>query len=177
MTLMYIILAQGAHLAGIKVANMYYRNFLIEGLCFFLLGNWMHYMQNRIHVDNRILIAVIVFTTLLCPVERLLLRRDFGVNIVTFPQVAAIFLYGIQNPVKFKGSALCSFGTKYSMLIYVLHPAVWHTMEAIYSKAFLTENVVALYLMPILVLGLSVFCAIVFRDIMDSIKQKRYSND
>lgn len=175
--LLYILLAQGAHLAGIKVANMYYRNFLIEGLCFFLLGNWMHHAQARIHVDNWILVAVIVIFTLLCPVERLLMGRDFGVNIVTFPQVAAIFLYGIQNPDKFKGSAMCTFGTKCSMLIYVFHPAVWHTMEAVYSKMQLTETTAALYLMPILVLALSACCALVFQYMMDFYKKKRFSDD
>lgn len=52
----YICLAQGAHLAGVAVPNIIYRNFLIEGFCFFMLGNWIHCNQNKIRISNSSLV-------------------------------------------------------------------------------------------------------------------------
>ena len=48
MIFVYIILAQGMHLAGIKIPNMYYRNFFVEGLCFFTMGNWIHAYKSKL---------------------------------------------------------------------------------------------------------------------------------
>lgn len=158
----YICLAQGAHLAGVAVPNIIYRNFLIEGFCFFMLGNWIHCNQNKIRISNSSLVVIIFICTLLCFVERALVGRDFGVNIVTFPQVTAIFLYGVNNPKRFDGNLLQKIGTRLSMLVYLLHPAVWHTLEAIYVKCNLNNNIVALYLMPVFVLGFTLLCSIIY---------------
>ena len=51
----YICMAQGAHLCGIKVPNMYYRNWLIEGLPFFFAGHWIHANQEKIRVSDKML--------------------------------------------------------------------------------------------------------------------------
>lgn len=48
MIFVYILLAQGMHLAGIKIPNMYYRNFFVEGLCFFTMGNWIHAYKSKL---------------------------------------------------------------------------------------------------------------------------------
>ena len=168
----YICLAQGAHLAGISVQNMYYRNFLVEGLCFFLLGNWIRSRKDRLNLTNRALLAVIILSTLLCPVERMLMGRDFGVNIVTFPQVTALFLYGLNNPTKGKGSVLGRLGGKLSMLVYIFHPAVWHTLEAVYAKLHWNQRTSMLYLMPVLVVGLTIACAVIYRGVLGVIKKR-----
>ena len=66
----YICLAQGAYIAGVAVPNIIYRNFLIEGFCFFMLGNWIHCNQNKIRISNSSLVVIIFICTLLCFVER-----------------------------------------------------------------------------------------------------------
>lgn len=172
LAILYILLAQVAHLAGVTVPNMIYRNFLIEGFCFFMLGNWICYKQDKTRISNRTLVIVIVFSTLLCFVERFFMGRDFGVNIVTFPQVTAIFLYGVNNPKKFCGNALQITGTKLSMLIYILHPAVWHIIEAVYGRCSLENNITALYLMPLLVLGFTIICGIMYAKILELINKR-----
>lgn len=163
--LAYIALAQGAHLLGKSVPNMIYRNFLIEGFPMFSLGCWVHENEERIQVSNRTLnIGIIVFT-ILCPVERLLMGRDFGVNIVSFPQVICIFLYCIKNPEKGKDSWLAVLGLKYSLYMYVFHPAVWHGLEKLYSVARISDNLFAQYLMPVLCVILTLLVSITFTAI------------
>lgn len=63
--LVYICLAQGAHLAGIHVPNLIYRNFLIEGFPFFMLGHWIHRNQDKIQISNRALLLIFLAATLL----------------------------------------------------------------------------------------------------------------
>lgn len=160
--IMYIALAQGARLLGVKIPNMIYRNFLIEGFPLFSLGYWLHRDGKRIHISNKVLRIVIVVTTLLCPFERFLMRRDFGVNIVTFPQVISIFLYCINNPEKGKNSLIVMLGLKYSLYVYVFHPAVWHSLERIYEAAHISDNIFAMYMMPILCVTITILLSIVF---------------
>lgn len=158
----YIALAQGAHLLGVAIPNMIYKNFLIEGFPLFSLGYWLHRDGKRIHISNKVISIMIVVTTLLCPFERLLMRRDFGVNIVTFPQVISIFLYCINNPEKGKNSLIMMLGLKYSLYVYVFHPAVWHSLERIYEAAHISDNIFAMYMMPILCVTITILLSVVF---------------
>ena len=84
--IVYICLAQGAYLCGIRIPNMCYRNWLIEGLPFFFAGHWIHANQDRIRISDKVLLLIILVSTLLCLVERKLLGRDFGMNIMTIPR-------------------------------------------------------------------------------------------
>ena len=137
--LIYITLAQGVHLAGISMPNMLYRNWLIEAYPYFMLGHWIHEYKDRINISNKSLITIIIVTTLLCWVERYLMGRDFGVNIMTIPQVFALFVYAVKNPTRHEG-VVQRLGRDCSMMVYILHPAVWHTFEGIYEKAGLLDK-------------------------------------
>jgi len=171
MFVVYVVMAQGVHLADYHVPNMLYRNWLVEAFPFFMLGHWIHGNQDKISISNKTLILIIAVSTLLCWVERWFMGRDFGVNIVTMPQVFALFFYGVQNPSKHEG-VIQRIGRDCSMLVYILHPAVWHSLEGIYNKFDWNDKMFALYMMPILVLGVSILLAIVFNKLMDMVRQK-----
>lgn len=170
--LAYIAMAQGAHLAGVKIPNLYYRNWLIEAFPYFMLGHWIHENQDRITLSNKVLITIIVVSTILCWVERWLMGRDFGVNIVTILQVFALFVYGVKNPTHHEG-VVQRLGRDCSMLVYILHPAIWHSIDAVYSKVNVADVMFVQYIKPILVLTLSIVFAILFNYIMASIKTKK----
>ena len=152
---LYYVLAQGAHLSGFHVPNYIYRNWLIEGFPFFMLGHFLHEYQDRIHIKNNILLIVIVISTILCLPERYLMGRDFGVNICTPPQVIALMLYAIKNPYRNKG-VIQKLGKYCSMFVYILHPAVWHSMDGIYQINGISGNICALYLKPIVVVIITI---------------------
>lgn len=174
----YIILAQGLHLAGKSVPNMIYRNFLFEGFPFFMLGHLMHHKEDKIcnYFKNNVLLILLAFFTLLCLGERYVMGRDFGVNICTFPQVICIFILGMKNPANFEQHILRKIGTKLSMFVYIIHPFVWHTLEFAYefaySKVNLYENIAALYLMPILVLIVTLILSAILVSILKLYKKK-----
>lgn len=172
MFVVYICLAQGAHLYSIKIPNMIYRNWLIEAFPYFMLGHWIHEYQERIKLSNRTLISIIVVATFLCWIERWIMGRDFGVNIVTIPQVFAIFVYGVKNPTKCAG-AVQRLGRDCSMMVYILHPVVWHSLESVYWKMGLADKTLVLYLMPLLVLTISILEAFVFNEIVEKYKSLR----
>ena len=160
--IIYIIMAQGMHLYGIKVTNYYYRNFLIEGFPLFSLGYLIHEKEEQIKVSDKILIGTMIVSTLLCPVERALLGRDFGVNIVTFFQVVSIFLYCLKHPDLGKGNRLAEFGATYSMYIYLFHPAIWILLKKVYKLLGLRSYPIAMYLMPIFCVLLTCFISFAF---------------
>jgi hypothetical protein len=170
----YIAMAQGAHLAGIKVPNMWYRNFLVEGFSLFSLGYLLRTTAGRLKFSNRVLWTVLAVSTLLCPLERVLMGRDFGVNIVTFPQVASLFLLCIENPGWGQGSLLAGLGLKYSMLVYVLHPAVWHLLDRFYAAAGVAGNTAVAYLRPVLCVAATICAAVAFTAIRNALSSRTF---
>lgn len=158
----YILAAQGVHLLGYSIPNPYYKNFLIEGFPLFALGFWIHEHQDQIRLSNRFLILTVVISSLLCPVERMLVGRDFGVNIVSFPQATALFLLGVKKPGFGAGKPLNQLGAKYSLYVYIIHPAVWHLLDKLYAILKTDQNAAALYARPVLCAAVTILCAMVF---------------
>lgn len=154
----YVVMAQGMHLAGHHVPNMIYRNWLVEGFAYFMLGHWIHHHQDKQKFSNNIFLTIVLVSTLLCWVERFFMGRDFGVNIVTIPQVFSMFLYAVYNPTLHKGT-IQEIGRRYSMFVYIIHPAVWHGLELVYAKFGFSENMPALYAMPIIVVILTLIAS------------------
>ena len=168
---LYVLLAQGLHIGGIHVPNFVYKNWLIEGFGFFTLGLVLHQNKDGVKVSNSVLLGIIVLTSLLCLVERYLLGRDFGVNICSIPQVIALTLYAINNPLRHAG-VIQRLGRDCSMMVYILHPAIWHSMDRIYHHVGIWDNMPAQYLKPILVAGLSIILAVAFNTIVKSYNQR-----
>ncbi|MGN0156489.1 MAG: acyltransferase family protein [Lachnospiraceae bacterium] len=158
----YIFLAQGLHFMGVYVPNYLYRNFLIEGFPFFMLGHFLHSRYDRIRISNTVLIVVLAIFTALNLVERYICGRDFGVNICSIPQVIALFQLGIQNATWGKG-IIQIIGKKYSMMIYILHPIVWKILELLYDSLYLYERQIALYLMPFATFFISLAIAAMYQ--------------
>lgn len=166
---LYIVLAQGFHIVGISAPNFFYKNWLVEGLGFFTLGYVLHKYCEKIKVNNSLLIAFILVFTVLSLVERYLLGRDFGVNICSIPQVIALFLYGVANPTRHEG-AIQKLGKTCSMFVYILHPFVWHSLERVYSAIHVDDNLFALYLMPLLVLGITIIFSLACYKVQSNLK-------
>lgn len=171
MFVLYFSLAQGMHAFGGSVPNFYYRNFLVEGFPFFMLGHWIHKNQSNLCINNNLLLALIALTTILCIPERYLFRRDFGVNIMTLPQVFCLFLYAVNNPLKNNG-LIQEMGKRYSMYIYILHPIIWYTLRYVYDYLHISDNLIAQYLMPIEVLVFTILLSFIVEGANRSISKK-----
>lgn len=169
---LYTLLAQGAHLAGYDIPNMYYRNWLIEGFPYFMMGHWIHKNQESLKIKNSVLVAVVCVSTLLCLAERKLMGRDFGVNICTIPQVVALFLLAVNNG-EVRVSFLQHMGKKYSLMIYILHPMVQLVLDGLYSRSGLAGSVAALYLKPLAVVALTMLVSAVLLRMKTGLSLKR----
>lgn len=170
--IIFVFLGQGMHLLGKHIPNYIYRNFLFEGFPCFMLGHFLHYQQDKIHAKNMLLIGILTVSTGLCLVERYLLGRDFGINISSFPQVISLFLLGVKNSGKMQG-VIQTVGKKASLYVYIIHKPLWHCVERIYSLLHIDNNLMALYLMPIVVVCLSLALAFLCYRIVTEIKTKR----
>jgi len=170
----YILLAQGLHIIGIHVPNCIYRNWAVEGIAFFMLGHWIHSIEHRIRISNSTLIWIFAISTLLCLPERYLIGRDFGVNICSIPQVTALFLYAVNNPLRHQGYVQL-LGKNCSMYVYILHPAVWNVMKMLYKAIHIDNNTAALYVMPLLVLLITIVISMVCHNV--KFKLSKISNN
>lgn len=174
--LAYIALAQGVHLVGIKLPNMIYRNFLIEGFPLFMGGYWLHLNSAKVTAkfSDRWLLFLFCASSIACLLERMALGRDFGVNIATFPQLTSLFILGMKHPEKFDSSALGWMGKRLSMFVYVLHIFVWRKLvNRIYSIVHISKNPLALYLKPIVVVVVTIVFSYVIVFCMDRFMHKR----
>lgn len=169
---LYVVLAQGLHIAGLHVPNFLYKNWLIEGMGFFSLGYAIHKYYKSVSISDSRLLLIFFLSTFLSLVERFLLGRDFGVNICSIPQVLALFFYGIKNSNMHKG-ILQELGKCCSMFVYILHPFVWHSLERVYKALNISDDILALYLMPVIVLALTILFSIVCYKIQSKINTQK----
>ena len=170
-----IVLNRGDYLIGISVPRTLYRNFLIEGFPMFMLGHLIRKYQEKIvsKFTNIQLILIISVSILLCLAERFAFGRDFRYCISSFPQAAAIFVFALKNGSMGSTRALTKLGVKYSLFVYVLHPFVWHTLEQGYSKVGIAKNTAALYLLPVLVVIVTIILSIIIDKVISLINNRR----
>ena len=133
--ILLFVLGQGFHLLDIRIPvpgfvrgdfgadtsqvahlpNFVYRNWLIEGLAFFLLGRWIKEKKDKVKLSNTVLLVIVGVSTVLCLLERRVMGRDFGVNICTHKlQHSFYMLSKIRTDIKdlfsgLEGIALCWF--------------------------------------------------------------------
>ena len=163
------------HLSGgsrfAHVPNFVYRNWLIEGLAFFMLGRWIKENKDKVKISNTVLMIVVVLSSLLCLVERQIMGRDFGVNICTLPQVFALFLYAVKNRNRHAG-LMQRVGKDCSMLVYILHVFIWDVIAKVYVILGISNNSLAKFLLPIFVVVASIVTAMVFNRFVFVFKNK-----
>lgn len=151
----------------VSVPNFLYRNWLIEGFAFFMLGRWLKENGNNLTMSNRMVIILFVVSSILCLVERKLMGRDFGVNIFTLPQVLSLFLYAINNPNGHEGF-MQRIGRDCSMIVYIVHIFIWQVLAIFYRSIGLDSSKIALYLLPVLVVIFSIALSVMYNRIIAS---------
>ena len=154
----------------VSIPNFIYRNWLIEGFAFFMLGRWIKENKDKVNLSNTSLMIIVVVSSLLCLLERRLMGRDFGVNICTLPQVFTLFLYAVKNPERHAG-LMQRIGRDCSMLVYILHIFVWEAIAKVYGAIGMNDNLLALYLLPIIVVIVSILMALLFNWIVSQAKK------
>ena len=173
-------------LFGESVSLFYSRNFLLCGLPYFLIGN---YLSNHIfRIKNKLLfllISTFYFVTLL--EQKLLFHFDLlfhcDLFIGTTLLAVTIFLLFMQNENWFNNKicvTLAGYGKNYSFIIYIVHSIIIEMFSKVISMCGsyteLLENIFR-WCGPIVVLICSTFVAAVWVMINKNIKQLRTSKN
>ncbi len=113
-------------LANVYVSKAYEHwfyagNFLLTGLPFFLLGNYLKKEDKK--VGDELVTACIVVGIIGTLVENYF-KSDCYCYVATIPLALGAFWFGIATEKPRVPAALATFGTKYSMLLFLLHCSV-----------------------------------------------------
>lgn len=127
-----LIMTYGGLIFDFEIPNFYYRNFIFEGLPFFIFGHFVHKHQDKIKISNLWLLLILVASTALVLVETKLTGRNFDMNITNTIQIVAIFLLAVKNPNFGKG-VLANLGRDLSLYVYIIHIAIRRFVLAAYS--------------------------------------------
>lgn len=107
-----------------------YRNFLVLGIPFFLLGHYIRANEEKLKAklsNSVLIIAIIVGTVEAIAVGHLHFQKNIYLG--TFVAVFMIFVFVIKNEEKIKIPLLASMGEKHSLYIYILHQMINNTIK------------------------------------------------
>ncbi len=169
MFVVLIAMQQGMSLMGYSLKPYYFRNFLIEGFPFFMLGHFLHDKEGKWSVSNRLLLIIVFISALSSVVESFMFKRFVKVFLSTYPLVICLFLYAIDNPNRHQGT-IQYIGKNLSLPIYILHWMVMMVVDrAIHHYGF--EKVVLLqWMRPIIVVGTTLLLSVLYEKLFESKK-------
>ncbi len=153
-----ILFSQSFLIFGKELGPDFYRNAWIEGYSFFTLGYFLHDKKDKLNINNKALISIIIFLVIVSVVERFGLGRVSALHISTYPLVISLFIYAINNSEKHAG-AIQQIGKKYSMYVYILHIFFWIYMDKVLNVIGWSEQPLALWFRPLIVLFLTVLAS------------------
>lgn len=167
----------GNVLIAMEIEKVYYRNFLLFGFPFFMLGNWLCKNRSKVleKVNEKKGYTVLVCGVLLGFLEWFLLGRHemyFGTLLV----LAGIFTLSMKFPEKKEKSFITKIGNEYSLFIYVTHSGLMVIMERFAEKIFVPGTVfyyIYYFARPFIIFGTCIIMAWIFYKIWNMF-QKRY---
>lgn len=164
-------------LFGVEVDKVYYRNFLLFGLPFFLLGNYLH--RCREEVVKKLSVTTcgwMFFIGLVLGVGEWFVfgRREMylGTILITI----SVFVLTMHKPQKKSNSFLTKVGKEYSLFVYMIHYSFIIVLESVFDSAMAVDSgiyYVYRFAKPFLVFGGSVMSAWIFYYLLHRLKNGR----
>lgn len=161
----HMILGNVLILFGIEVSKLYYRNFLLFGLPFLLLGVWLRRNQVRVleKISTGTTIILMAAGPLLSIAEWFVFgRRELFFGSILF--VIGAFVYALHKPEAKQKSVITAIGERYSLFVYIVHVSLISVLDRLAYK-LLPDGVVTLvyeYAKTFLIFGISIVGAYVF---------------
>lgn len=162
----HFVLGNVLILFGLEITKYYYRNFLLFGLPFFMLGNWLR--KNETVIMGKLTIRkcqyLLMMGLLLGAGEWFLVgRRELYLG--SLVSVIGIFIWTLYQPEKNKNSFWVKVGEEYSLLIYIVHYSVMIVMERFSEKLIVANNILYYvygFVKPFIIFCISLFVAFAF---------------
>lgn len=177
LVVVHLVLGNVLVLFGIEIPKLYYRNFLLFGLPFFLLGNWIHKHQSiilrKIQVRS---CRILLLTGLILGVVEWFITGRHEMHVGSILVVMGIFVLSLQQPENRKESFITKIGKEYSLFIYIVHYSLMLVMERFAEKLLMPESA-AYYVYysarPFLIFGICLIGAEIFYKLLGMRKNWR----
>lgn len=173
----HLVLGNVLFVFGTEIPKLYYRNFLLFGLPFFLLGNWIHKHQSTIleKIQEKSCNILLVAGLILGVGEWFLTGRH-EMHIGSLLVVMGIFVLSLHQPENKKDSFITKTGKEYSLFIYIVHYSLMLVMERFAEKMLVSDSV-AYYVYysarPFLIFGMCLVGAAIFYKLSAMLKNWR----
>lgn len=142
---------------GLGIHLKWYRNFLLTGFPFFMLGHYLHKKEKEIQMmkNKNIPLLITALGGAMILVESCLVGNALlYIGNVVF--VIGLYLYAIQNSLNKKGTIVEKIGSKLYLYIYISQIAVIEVVGKLAERIPYFEGIMGLYIKPVLVLVLVV---------------------
>lgn len=132
-------------LRGVSFGSVYFQNWLLNGIPFFFLGNWLHAHHDAVvsRFSNCKLLIACFIGIIMANIEAQVvgyMSFYFG----TILQVVSLFIFALRNPEKKICGWIAKIGEKDCFFVYIAHPIVGGLVGMLCGS--LKENVLYPYL-------------------------------
>lgn len=126
---------------GITVSLFYYRNFLLTGLPFFMLGYFIHNKYDKIipKISNKQLFGLLILVLCFFIIELSITKTSAVLNVSCIFLTLLLFIYCVKNPNTLNLKVIGWIGGTLYAYIYILHPIAIRLMKWINAQ-FLNVN-------------------------------------
>lgn len=165
-----IILGEYSLYIGIKGSIYIYRNFLLTGLPFFMLGNFIHKNEDKIF-NNKTLFIILIGVFIVSSLVEFKLIGTCDLYLSTILLSTIIFIFGCKNPntVKEK-NLLVIIGEKYSLSIYISQFIIIDIYQMIFYPI---PDRLMRYLTPIIIIIITVIVSYLYYEIKNKLKASK----
>ena len=162
----HLVMGNVLILFGVEINKVCYRNFLLFGLPFVLLGNWLH--KNQEYILEKTTVKKCQMTLLagwVLGMAEWFIEGRREMYLGTLLVLFSIFLLTLYQPEKKESSFLTIIGEKYSLFIYVVHYSLIVVLERFSEKLVMpgsTTYYIYGFIRPFLIFGICWAGAYVF---------------
>ena len=151
-----------APLGVIDIDLAYYRNAWLMGIPLFMIGYVLRKKRQAIlgRLDKWINVPNIIICFLISIVEWCITGYRCQMHVGSIFAAALIVLYAEKYPERHCFKPISIIGEKYSLYIYILHYSVYLCLDKAGEISGINKNIVFKCIQPILVIFLSIMCAV-----------------
>lgn len=152
-----------------------YRNFVFEGLPFFILGNLMYHINQNIETDSqkgrihKLGLVLFLVSIILSMAERILVGQDFSVHIASVIALIGILMFVSVETIPAQLNIFAELGRNHSLMIYILHPAIYRVIDICAKGIKIGDTDIYLWIRPVLALIFTIIVAILFEKIKGAV--------
>ena len=157
-------------LPSIGISGLTTRNFWFCGIPYFLSGKFIHDKGEKLIQKNH---DIYIISVAIIGLAIIIIGSLFYKGIIYVGGIClsiALFIMCVRYP-NFENKLLQQIGNKYAFFIYIGHPIVIHIFDGVFGEIY----GVLTWLRPLIILAVTVICAVVFYAIRGWVSNAEFS--